>query len=126
MSRPDAWSPDLKKRERVQAVIWEILDRRARGRENAITRDELLTHAKTFIPTLNDRELRDAYAHLAVVSCDEGIFIPTKPADLMAFKDYLTVKARPLYERFNRVRLSYPELVPQGEDGQMDLFGGAS
>lgn len=123
MSPVNDWKPDQLKRGRIQAAIWNVLERRGRGRKNVITRDELMAHVRTFVINVTDRELRDAYANMAIVTCDEGLFIPKAPEDIAAFKVYLTNKARPLFERYKRVLLSYPDIAHQGDAQQLDLFG---
>jgi hypothetical protein len=93
-----------------------------RGRENAIQRDRVLDHMQLWEPKMTDRQLRDLYSKQPVCSCDQGLFIPIRPAEVEDFKKYLEAKAIPLLSRYKTVLAYYPHLAPvRGE--QQELFG---
>lgn len=102
-------------------LLMEFLQRHARGRAHAKTRDEAQLFLRQRGVQLSDRALRALYCKLPLCSCDEGLFIPTRPEDVAEFQRYLKAKALPLLERYKVIAAYYPELVPaRGE--QMELF----
>jgi hypothetical protein len=107
----------------VGAKLLAILNQYARGRENAMPRDRVLGHLRTFIGSahIGDRDFRELYAGLPVCSCEGGLYVPKTAEDVDAFESYMRKKVVPHWERVKRVREAYPEFAPpRGE--QMDLF----
>jgi len=89
------------------------------GRENAITRDKFMSkHVPAFI--ISDREFRNIYSQLPIVTCDRGGFYPVRKEEILEYRDYLRKKAIPLFERFKRVCNAHPELADDVE--QLELF----
>lgn len=104
--------------------LMEMLQARARGRENAVTRDELLYQLGLFRPNLGDRKFREMYAGLPVCSCVDGLFIPVKPQEVLDFKAYLEKQVGPIIaaRRVAIIYAFYPKLrPPTGE--QLRMFG---
>jgi len=84
-------------------LIAQEIEANHRGKENAIKRKDLLSYCQYFEPDLTDRELRNIYCQLPVVSCDKGIFYPIRISEVEEFRVYLRKKALPLFERWQRV-----------------------
>ena len=93
-----------------------------KGKENAITRKELLFWCRSYCGEhslfLEDRKLRSIYSQLPVVACDKGIFWPIRTSEVEEFREYLKKKAIPLFERWKKVAE-----VHLSKTGQMELFG---
>ena len=87
-----------------------------RGKKNAIKRRDLLHYAQHYNPYITDRQLRNIYCQLPVVTCDKGIFYPIRTSEVQEFREYLRKKAIPLFERWKRVA----DVHLKGE--QMELF----
>lgn len=104
----------------LSALLLDYLKAHARGRANAVPRDEALAHIQLFEPDLRDREFREIYSNAGLPACEAGIFYPTTPQDIKAFEEYMKKKALPCFDRIKRVRRAFPHLV---EDGavQMEL-----
>lgn len=97
--------------------ILSILRAHHRGRANAITREDLLNYLHSLGYGLSDRDLREIYAELPIVSSSRGLFWPESRAELEEYRLYLKAKAIPLFERWQRVAQAHPELIDaqQGE-----------
>ena len=92
-----------------------------RGKENAIKRRELLDYIHHFEPYLTDRELRNIYCQLPVVSSETGIFWPIRKEELDEFEAYCRKKALPLFIRVKMVMEKHRHLRT-GEYVQKELF----
>lgn len=100
--------------------LMEYLQARARGRENAVRRDQVLFYLQSLDPELTDREMRRLYQALPICSCSVGLFIPRTSAEVEAFREYLSKKAMPLLSRWKTVIAYYPELRKE-ESKQLTL-----
>jgi len=88
----------------LSEIILEKIKKYYRGKENAIKRKDLLAIINcVYDIELTDRELRNIYCQLPVISCDKGIFYPTRISEVEEFRVYLRKKALPLFERWQRV-----------------------
>jgi len=87
------------------------------GKSRAITREDLLSYLHSLGYGLSDRDLREIYAELPIVSSSQGLFWPETAAELQEYRQYLKAKAIPLFERWQRVAQAHPELIDatQGE-----------
>lgn len=108
---------------KLSRLLMEMLQKVARGKDNVITRDEVLRHLQVFKHDLDDRGCRKIYASLPICTCEKGLFLPETSDEVLEFKAYLTKKSGP-FVADNRVRIVFafrPELAPaHGE--QMELF----
>ena len=98
-----------------------------RGKENAITRRKFIVRHKWHprykpwrLPHLSDRQFRQLYSELPIVTCEKGGFYPIRTEEILEFRGYLRKKAIPLFQRFNRVRDAHPGLTKNIV--QMELF----
>lgn len=95
----------------LSEIILNRIKRDHRGKENAIKREDLLLclncggygDESYLMENLTDRQLRNIYCQLPVVTCDKGIFWPVKIEEVEEFRAYLRKKAIPLFERWQRV-----------------------
>lgn len=109
----------------LSRLLMEMLQKTARGRDNAIPREEILRYLRLFKHDLDDRACRKIYTSLPVCSCEKGLFLPETSDEVMEFKTYLTKQCGPFVadKRTKIVFAFRPELAPaHGE--QMALFGG--
>ena len=83
------------------------------GKENAITRKELLFYCRQFKEDLTDRQLRNIYCRLPIVSGETGIFWPVRSEELDEFESYCKGKAFPLFERFRMVAKKHKKLTSE-------------
>lgn len=107
----------------LKSQIMSYLHRRAKGKENAVPRDEVLKELQLFDPKLSDRKFRDLYSRLPICSCAAGLFIPRDPGEAFEFFRYLEKQIGPIHATARyRILLSYyPELSRKvGE--QRELF----
>ena len=93
-----------------------------RGKENAIKRRDLLGYVQHFEPYLTDRELRNIYCQLPVISSEAGIFWPVRQTELWEFQAYLKKKAIPLFNRFKMVAEGHRDLMKLNDSIQWNLF----
>jgi len=95
----------------LSEIILDKIKCNHRGKENAIKRKDLLLfcaeHGYGEYPylmiSLTDRQLRNIYSQLPVVTCNKGIFYPIRREEVEEFREYLRKKAIPLFERWKRV-----------------------
>ena len=97
----------------LQEIILGKIKRDHCGKQRAITRRELLFYCRQFKPDLTDRQLRNAYCRLPVVSSDVGIFWPVLSSELDEFESYMKSKAFPLFERFKVVAKEHKKLLSE-------------
>jgi len=71
---------------------------------------------------MTDRELRNIYCQLPVISSEAGIFWPIRKEELKDFKSYLKSKAIPLFNRYKMVAEKHRHLIEYGEVIQWNLF----
>ena len=105
----------------IPKIIFDIIRKNHRGRENAISRDDLREKLRIWGIEISDRSLRDVYSKLPVCTCDQGIFYPIRTQELEEYQVYLKSKAIPLFDRWKRVAQAHPHLVPERGE-QMGLF----
>lgn len=111
-------------------IICEKIRIHHRGKENAIKRKDLLLYCNHFvvryhpylIGSLTDRELRNIYCQLPLVSSNAGIFWPIRKEELYEFQAYLKKKAIPLFNRYKMVAEKHQDLMEHGEVIQWNLF----
>ena len=89
-------------------LILYVIKKDHRGKENAIVREELLSKIRRIVmgsvyQELTDRQLRNIYCQLPIITCDKGIFYPVRKSEIEEFREYLRKKALPLFERWKRV-----------------------
>jgi len=112
----------------MKEIILDIYKKNHSGKENAITRHEFIEKHSWILPSrgdlglwfMTDREFRQIYSQLPIVTCDKGGFYPIRKEEILEYRDYLRKKAIPLFERWNRVRAAHPDLV--GNEKQLELF----
>jgi len=76
-----------------------------------------------FSVEITDRELRNIYSRLPVVSSEDGIFWPICVEEIEEYRRYLEKKAIPLFKRFRMVAQAHPHLIKNGSE-QLKLFQG--
>lgn len=98
-------------------LILHVLRTYHRGKSRAITRDALRDYLRQMGHEMSDRDLRELYAELPIVSSPQGLFWPETAAEIEEYRQYLKAKAIPLFERWQRVAQAHPELIDarQGE-----------
>ena len=85
-------------------MILEKIKKHHQGKENAIKRKDLLAIINCVYDTeLTDRELRNIYCQLPVISSEAGIFWPIRQSELDEFEAYCRKKALPLFIRVKMV-----------------------
>ena len=92
------------------------------GRESAITRIKFIAAYGWSLPDLSDRQFRQIYSRLPIVTCDKGGYYPIRKEEILEYRDYLRKKAIPLFSRFRRVCDAHSDLI--GDIKQMELFKG--
>ena len=102
-------------------IILTKIERSHRGKENAIKRKDLLWFCRGAYQGLTDRELRNIYCQLPVISCNAGIFWPIRKEELDEFEEYCRKKALPLFMRVKMVMEKHKDLRV-GEHIQKELF----
>ena len=55
------------------------------GRERAITRDKFLEKYGVLLAGIDDRELRDIYSHLPILTCAKGGYWPKRGSEVAEF-----------------------------------------
>jgi len=90
-----------------------------RGKGRAITREALREYLRQVGHDICDRDLREAYAALPVVSSPQGIFYPETRAELEECRTYYRKAALSLLGRWRRIAQAHPELI---DARQMELF----
>jgi hypothetical protein len=108
--------------EWIKIKIMEIMHHH-KGKENAITREELRNALRVYAIVINDRELRVLYTTLPICSGDPGLWLPVTSQEVQEFKAYLMAKIPPAkaHERVRRIYAFYPNLAPVNEF-QQELF----
>jgi len=114
----------------ISEIILEKIKRDHQGKENAIKRKDLLLYCNYLtynsdshlMGSLTDRELRNIYSQLPVISSSDGIFWPIRKEELNEFKFYLKSKAIPLFNRYKMVAEKHRHLMEDGEVIQWNLF----
>ena len=94
----------------ISEIILEKIKADHQGKENACKRKYLLNYAHYFEPDLTDRQLRNIYCQLPVVSCSAGIFWPIRKEELDEFEEYCRKKALPLFIRVKMVMEKHKDL----------------
>ena len=94
----------------LSEIILEKIKRDHRGKENSCKRRYLLSYARYFNPDLTDRQLRNIYCQLPVVSSNVGIFWPICSSELDEFEKYCRKKALPLFNRVKMVMEEHKDL----------------
>jgi hypothetical protein len=107
--------------ERLKIKFMEMMQAH-KGRERAVPRERIFLELKIFAPDLTDRKFRDMYSNLPICSCDVGLFLPKSPQEVQEFKEYLRKKAIPMLERYKRILAYYPDLAPESEERQLEIF----
>ena len=105
----------------LSEIILSKLRQQHEGKENAIKRKELLSYCHFFDPDLTDRQLRNIYCQLPVISSEVGIFWPIRKVELEEFREYCRKKALPLFLRFKMVAEKHGHLMSD-ESTQWELF----
>ena len=114
----------------LSETILDKIEHHHRGKENAITRKELLSYCNSyayrqypfFRGTFTDRQLRIAYSQLPVASCNTGIFWPIRQEELYEFQAYLKKKAIPLFKRYKMMAEEHWNLMKPDDTIQWNLF----
>ena len=95
----------------LSEIILEKIKKHHRGKENAIKRKDLLVFIHLYeITALTDRELRNVYCQLPVISSEAGIFWPIRQLELDEFEEYCRKKALPLFIRVKMVMEEHKDL----------------
>jgi len=107
--------------ERLKIKFMEMMQVH-KGRERAVSRDRIFMELRIFAPDLTDRKFRDMYCNLPVCSCEAGLFLPAKAEEVAEFREYLKKKAIPMLERYKRILAYYPDLSPEPQGKQLEMF----
>lgn len=95
----------------LSLLIAQEIETNHRGKENSIKRKDLLTYVHNYgDPEMTDRELRNIYCQLPVMSCNAGIFWPIRKEELDEFEEYCRKKALPLFMRVKMVMKEHEHL----------------
>ena len=94
----------------LSEIILEKIKRDHCGKEKSIKRGELLEYVHWVYGMVTDRELRNVYCQLPVISCDKGIFYPIRISELDEFESYIRKKALPLFIRVKMVMEEHENL----------------
>ena len=106
----------------LSKIILEKIKTFHQGKENAIKRKKLLSWCQYWHePNLTDRELRNIYCQLPVISSEAGIFWPIRQSELDEFEAYCKKKALPLFIRVKMVMEEHKDLRT-GEYVQKELW----
>ena len=106
----------------LSEIILEKIKNFHRGKENAIKRKRLLGGINCVHGvSLTDRELRNIYCQLPVISSEAGIFWPIRQSELDEFEEYCRKKALPLFIRVKMVFEEHKDLRV-GKYIQKELF----
>lgn len=105
----------------LSGIILEKIKKVHQGKENSIKRRDLLIFAHLYNPDLTDRELRNIYCQLPVISSEVGIFWPIRQSELDEFEAYCRKKALPLFNRVKMVMEKHKNLRA-GEYVQKELW----
>lgn len=105
----------------LSETILEKIKKDHRGKENSIKRGDLLEYIHWVFGSLTDRELRNIYCQLPVISSEAGIFWPIRQSELDEFEKYCKKKALPLFLRVKMVMEEHKDLRA-GEYVQKELF----
>ena len=105
----------------LSETILEKIRKDHRGKENSIKRGELLEYVHWVYGAITDRELRNIYCQLPVISSESGIFWPIRQSELDEFEAYCRKKALPLFIRVKMVMEEHKDLRA-GKYIQKELF----
>ena len=95
----------------LSEIILDKIKRHHPGKENAIKRKDLLAIINcVYDAELTDRQLRNIYCQLPVISSEAGIFWPIRKEELDEFEAYCRKKALPLFIRVKMVFEEHKEL----------------
>ena len=95
----------------LSEIILENIKKSHQGKENAIKRKDLLAIINcVYDVELTDRELRNIYCQLPVISSERGIFWPIRKEELDEFEEYCRKKALPLFIRVKMVMKEHEHL----------------
>ncbi len=95
----------------LSEIILEKIKTLHKGKEQAIKRKKLLSWCQYWHePSLTDRELRNIYCQLPVISSEAGIFWPIRKEELDEFEEYCRKKALPLFIRVKMVMEKHEHL----------------
>ena len=108
----------------LSEIILEKIKKHYQGKENAIKRKDLLAIINcVYDVELTDRELRNIYCQLPVISCEAGIFWPIRSSELDEFEEYCRKKALPLFIRVKMVFEEHKELRTGRQRELWERFG---
>ena len=95
----------------LSKIILEEIKDYHQGKEDAIKRKDLLAIINfVYDIDLTDRELRNIYCQLPVISSEAGIFWPIRQSELDEFEAYCRKKALPLFIRVKMVMEEHKDL----------------
>jgi len=106
----------------MEIIILNLYKKHHSGKENAITRSSFIFRYLDDIVGITDRQFRQAYSQLPIVTCDKGGYYPIRGEEILEYRDYLRKKAIPLFVRFRRVCDAHPKLANSVD--QLELFDG--
>ena len=104
-----------------EAIVLDIYKKNHSGKENAVTRSSFIFRYLDGIVGISDREFRNIYSQLPIVTCSQGGYYPIRKEEILEYRDYLRKKAIPLFSRFRMVCDAHPGLAD--DMLQLDLFG---
>ena len=111
----------------LDVAFMEYMNRHARGRDRAIPRKKIEADLEVYVPQEirdKDRLFRAVYARMPICSSPEGLFLPTSPAEVQAFKEYIAKGwgHELAYKRVRVILAHRPELCPVDEhQGELPL-----
>ena len=105
----------------LSEIILEKIKRDHMGKENSCKRKYLLSFCRFYEPGMTDRQLRNIYCQLPVISSETGIFWPIRKEELDELEVYCRKKALPLFNRVKMVMEEHKDLRT-GEYVQKELF----
>jgi len=104
----------------IKEIILDIYKKNHSGKENAISRKSFCFRYLDDIIGISDRQFRNIYSQIPIVTCNKGGFYPIRPSEIEEYRKYLHKKAISLFERFQRVYTAHPDLA--GDIKQLELF----
>jgi hypothetical protein len=111
-------------RDYIATKILETLRLHNSGQENAKPRWKIEERLRHLGIDVCDRRVRDAYSTIPHCSCNEGLFIPIRPEEVIEYERY-SLLTRPPAEvamKVRRIYATWPFLRTRPKNVQIPLF----
>ena len=73
----------------MEIIILNLYKKHHLGKENAITRSSFIFRYLDGIVGISDREFRNIYSQLPIVTCSKGGYYPIRREEILEYRDYL-------------------------------------